>query len=98
MKRKPKICNVTGCKNQAAFVVGVNLMVHPNHTPARSTPIYKVCTEHKDVKWEEVVSDNGWKQMCDAMVKAGAVRPTKKHSHLYFQPIKDLEHEIFKTI
>ena len=85
--RKAGPCNKNGCTNVAKFNVCFALRVHPNHSPAISTPIVQVCAEHNDVTWDEMYTDEGWRIICEGFRKMGRQEPKVKFSYLEITPI-----------
>jgi hypothetical protein len=77
------MCDIKACKEKAVYGVGLLLACNAEHTPAMSSIIVRVCEEHKLVKWDELVNDEGWAKICNNFLARGLAIPLKNFSKLY---------------
>ena len=81
-------CDHIGCQNEAKYFAGLKLRVHENHKPAKSSPMVFICEEHKEVKWEDLVNEEGWGKICNNFLARGLAVPLKKYSSIYIEELK----------
>lgn len=88
-------CNREKCKNEAKFEVVFLLREYANHPPAVSTPVIFVCSDHSDITWKDVYTEDGWRQICNTFLDAGYASPAKEHSCI---EIRDIQKQQMKVI
>jgi hypothetical protein len=81
------MCDREDCMNKATGRVTLILRHHPKHEPATAQTEVYVCNDHADVKWEEFVSEEGWRVICNSFKERGFAVPSKKHSKLKVVPL-----------
>jgi len=77
---------VKDCKQIATHSVVLEARNHPAHSPATAEMVV-VCDAHKDLKWEDVIDDKGWKVITSSFVERGYAAPSRKHSRIVIVPI-----------
>lgn len=82
-----KLCNHQGCQNAATHQVVLELKSHPHHSPALSSPLVFVCSEHKAVAWADVVDARGWRTICENFASKGYAKPQMRYSNVRVQLI-----------
>lgn len=76
-------CQNINCEKEAVYEFGLSLRVHMGHTPARTSAMVRVCEEHKDIKWEDLVDDKGWNKICNNFLARGYQVPKRKYSEIW---------------
>lgn len=51
--------------------------------------IMKVCSEHNDVKWADLIEETVWQACCKIVLDAGYAAPSRAHSRVVAVPIQD---------
>jgi len=80
-------CDRTGCEKEATYAVSLEIRNHPRHIPSTSSPIVHVCSDHKDLVWEDVVGPENWQLIVKNFIARGYAAPSLRHSNLVFTPI-----------
>ncbi len=80
-------CSRVNCQNEAAYRVRLALGVHAHHKKAMSTEIIRVCEEHRGVQWDDVVTPQGWGQICREFKRNGWAEPKPEFSHVVVEKI-----------
>jgi hypothetical protein len=90
-----QICGMTGCGKPPAFRVA--MMLFPPlgidaeiHMLAETK--LEICADHGEtIKFDDVVGDEGWTQLSDAIHATGKLRPARHRCRLKLIPILKLE-------
>ena len=82
-------CSKNGCENEAKWEIRLSLAVHDHHEPALSTPLAKVCEEHKhEWSFDDFTPEENWNKICSGFLSAGRQAPKKKYSKLIYTEIQ----------
>lgn len=82
------ICCKEGCLNLATHQVKLELKANAKDVAATSTPILHVCTQHKNVKLEDVYDENGFNQIRKSFIQQGFFPPSRKHSRVVVEALE----------
>lgn len=90
-KDDAKKCHSIGCKNEAKWQVLLKLFAPLDYKapPAVAEITLFVCDEcKKDVKVDDLVSDEGWAMIEEGFAKAGKMLPVRDCTQVDFKMIK----------
>ncbi len=87
-----QLCNQRGCRAYADWQVGFVMYADPALFPkAPPVPAWLglyLCDAHKkETRVEDIVTDEGWTQICEGFKKARRVLPKRKLTQLQFRPV-----------
>ena len=94
--RAIRICDRNGCYRPAELRCGIEVYP-PEEFPGSDEPAIgvtglAVCQLHaSDVKLSDVLTDEGWKLICDQFHKIGMVEPDKGRTKLRLLPYQRLQ-------
>ena len=94
--RAIRICDRNGCRRPAELRCGIEVYP-PEEFPGSDEPAIgvtglSVCRAHaSDVKLSDVLTDAGWKLICDQFSKMGMVAPEKGRTKLRLLPYQRLQ-------
>lgn len=90
VKDKFMKCNKAGCPNDTKYQIVILVYAPKDYgsQPAAGLMGLFVCEEHKETtKIEDVIDDNGWKQIEQSFIQAGKHPPERKLTKLQFREI-----------
>jgi hypothetical protein len=80
------------CDQVAVWAGHFVLYAPPPYPPSACAPsndFLYLCDEHRhETKVEDVLTDEGWKQIAAGFVRAGLVEPCRERTELVFAPLQ----------
>lgn len=85
-------CSNSGCDKptrwQVMIEVRAPLAQYPTAPPLQISTSLGVCDEHKgETKLDDVLTDDGWNKIVDALRADGKVDPDRSTARVYFDPV-----------
>ena len=72
-----------GCKSPGVWMPILEFRAHPNSPVTEASLSLPICQHHKEIMTpDDLLSDEGFEQVCKAMNLAGRLRPDREHTTL----------------